>query len=593
MSAAVEPGDDVTLTVAEKRHVLRRTFAMLAPYRRQVLLIALAVIGQAAMVLAGPILVRIGIDDGIRKGDKGVLTTVSIMYGFAVAMAYLFGRAVILLVARVGESFLVDIRKRVFDRLMEHSMPFYDSNRTGTLVGRMTADIEVLQELVGQGLAVFVFSVLLVAGTVIAMVALSWRLALTLIVILPLLLVVSNWFRVASAHAYLQVRDSVGATLAALQEGLSGTRVIQAFARTDDLSSDFHRASTTQFRTAFDAEKIAALYTGSIEILQGAAIVLVLVFGALFASDGVVTVGIVAAFILYQTNLFEPIHQLVGLFNTVQQSGAALHKLYEVLDAPIDVPEAVDPIQLPPAGSLAMRDVQFAYPGTTRPVLRDINLEIAAGERVVLVGPTGAGKSSLAKLLSRMYDPTTGSVSMGGVDLRDASLASLRERIVVLPQEGFLFEGSVAENIALGRPNATHAEIEAALDRLTVRSRFEAIGGLDAMVRERGANLSAGERQLVGLARAALVDPAVLVLDEATSNLDPGTEFEVEQALERLLEGRTGIVIAHRLSSAERADRVIVCDDGRIIEAGTHAALMEHGGVYAGLFATWADAQVK
>jgi ATP-binding cassette subfamily B protein len=332
---------------------------------------------------------------------------------------------------------------------------------------------------------------------------------------------------------------------------------------------------------------VQAWYLPVIEFAGLATTALVVGIGGWLTINDVLTLGTITFFVLTLNNLFEPVQQLSQLFNTVQSAGAGLNKLYDLLDTDIEVAERPGAVDLPRTGAIDVRRVTFAY-AEGRPVLADVDLHVAAGERLALVGPTGAGKSTLAKLMARLYDPTQGSVSFGGVDLRDARLHSLRNRIVVVPQEGFLFNGTIRDNVRLARGNATDAEVDAALDAVGVRERFEALpDGLDTEVRERGSRLSAGERQLVSLARAALVDPAVLVLDEATSSLDPGTELLVEQAMTTLMQGRTVIVIAHRLSTAERSDRVGVVDGGRLVEIGAHDELVAAGGAYARLFATW------
>jgi ATP-binding cassette subfamily B protein len=325
-------------------------------------------------------------------------------------------------------------------------------------------------------------------------------------------------------------------------------------------------------------------------VIEGAALVctaLVVWIGGNMVLDGSLQIGTVAFFILTLSNLFEPVQQLSQLFNTVQSSGAALQKLFDLLDTPVDLEEAADPVPLPDHGELRVEDLTFAY-GDGPPVLEHVDLVLPVGEKLALVGPTGAGKSTLAKLMARLYDPTGGRVTFGGIDLRDAELRSLRTQITVVPQEGYLFAGTIRDNVRIGRPDATDDEVDAALESLGLLDRFRAQShGLDTEVHERGSSLSAGERQLVSLARAALADPAVLVLDEATSSLDPGTEVLVETALERLVQGRTVIVIAHRLSTAERSDRVGVVADGRLVELGSHAELVAQGGRYAALYRSW------
>ena len=349
----------------------------------------------------------------------------------------------------------------------------------------------------------------------------------------------------------------------------------------------FQRRNDSLYRAHMKSVFVQAWY---LPVIEGAAVgctALVVAIGGKMVVEGTATVGTVAFFVLTLSNLFEPLQQLSQLFNTVQSSGAALQKLFELLDTPVDLEERPDAVPLPDRGELRVEGLSFAY-GSGPPVLSDVDLVLPMGEKLALVGPTGAGKSTLAKLMARLYDPTAGRVTFGGVDLRDAQLHSLRRKITVVPQEGYLFHGSIRDNVRIGRPGATDQEVSDALASLGLLDRFAAqADGLDTAVNERGSSLSAGERQLVSLARAALADPAVLVLDEATSSLDPGTEVLVERALERLVAGRTVIVIAHRLSTAERSDRVGVVADGRLAELGTHAELVARGGRYAQLYDSW------
>jgi ATP-binding cassette subfamily B protein len=566
----------------------RRTFRLLRPWRWQLVTVSLFILGQAALMTAGPALISFGIDDGVSKGDVDTVTLASLLFIVAAGGAYVFGRATIYGVSKVGEAFLLDLRSRVFHHIMGMSMGFFDRTRTGLLVSRMTADVEALQDLISQGLAVFVVSAVLVIATLVAMFLLSWQLGVVVLLMSPILVVATVWYRRMSSRAYLRVRDRVGGTLTALQEGLAGVRVIQAFDQTERTVGDFIDTSREQYRTSVGAERITATYNGIIQLVQGLTLALIVGLGAYFASDGAVTVGVVTAYVLYLSNLYEPIQQLTQVFNTFQQAAAALHKLYGLLDTPFDLIEPDEPKQLPATGNLVVDHVGFRYAAELPPVLRDVSLVLAPGRRLVLVGPTGAGKSTLAKLMARFYDPTEGTISFGGVDLRDVGEATLRKAIVVIPQEGFLFTGTIRDNLRLAAPGATEERIRAALHHLGLVERFERFpDGLDTRVETRGTNFSAGERQLVSVARAALVDPSVLVLDEATSSLDPGTELLLDRALERLMAGRTVVVIAHRLTTAERADLVAVVDEGRLVEMGTHAELLAREGRYGVLYSSW------
>jgi ATP-binding cassette subfamily B protein len=469
-------------------------------------------------------------------------------------------------------------------------MPFYDREKAGVIVSRMTSDIDSLAELIQLGLLQFASSGMLFVGSVIFLIVLSWKLALVLLAVLPVVLLASAKFKRDSNRAYLTVRDGIGETLSALQEGISGVRVVQAFAREPVQTERFAETNRSLFDAHMRSMLIQAWYVPVIEFSQHVTMAGTVLVGGWLVHDGQVSIGTVAAFVVTLNSLFEPVQQLTQVLNTLQSSAAALSKLYGLLDTAVDVPEAPDAVDLPDQGEIRVENVSFAYAGGPR-VLRDVDLTIRPGERLALVGPTGAGKSTLAKLVARMYDPTEGRVTFGGVDVRQATMRSLRDRIVVVPQEGYLFNGTILENIRLARHDATEEEVWAALRDIGVAPRFEALPeGLQTEVQERGSRFSAGEKQLVSLARAALVDPALLVLDEATSSLDPGTELLVEHALERLMAGRTVVVIAHRLSTSERADRVGVVADGRLAELGTHAELVAAGGHYAALFSAWTGA---
>jgi len=577
---------------AETGKVLRRSLQFAQPYRRTIYA-ALGLVSLSTLcIVLGPVLVKVGIDGGITNGSARALNLAVIGYIVLVAVGYVVSRFQYIAISKAGEGFLRDLRVAVFDRLQAQSMAYFDRNKAGVLVARMTADIESMGELIQWGLLQFVAAGLLLAMTLILMTAMSWQLTLVSLLVLPMLIVASVRFQRLSNVAYLDVRENVGQNLSTLQEGIAGVRVIQAYRREDEQVRRFTASNRSLYRSHMRSVKVSTWYFGLVEFAGIFAIALVIGIGGYLVHQGTIEFGTVAAFVLLLANLFDPVQQLSQLYNTVQSAAASLYKLYGLMDTVPDVAEHPHPIVLPMQGELVAHGVTFSYEGAERPALKDVSLTVAAGERLALVGPTGAGKSTLAKLLSRLYDPTIGHVSFGDVDLRLASLQSLRERVVVVPQEGFLFGGTIRENIRIARASASDEEVSAALDAIGVLKQFEDFPeGLDTEVRERGSRLSAGERQLVSLARAALVDPAVLVLDEATSNLDPGTEAIVERALERLMANRTVIVVAHRLSTVQRADRIAVIDHARLTELGTHAELLALGGRYAALAEAWARSQ--
>jgi ATP-binding cassette subfamily B protein len=577
------------LDAAGSRRVARRTAARLGNQRRALAVTAGAIAANVVATLAGPWAVRLAIDGGLGagSGDSTILWFAVGAYLASAVAVYVVTRWVIRSVNTIGERFLRDLRVDLFAHLQRQPLAFYDRTRSGVIVARMTADVDSMQELVQLGLLMLTQNVLLLGLAVVILALASWPLLLLCLVVVPPIVVASLRFKTQSNDAYLAVRDQIGAVLSRLQEGVTGVRVIQAHGQEAVVGARFDQANDELLGAHMRAVRAQAWYLPVIEGSGVATTALAVGAGGWMVLSGQTTVGTVAFFVLTLANLFEPISQLSQLFNVVQSAGAALDKVYGLLDLRPEVDERPGAVDLPAAGPLELAGVGFAYPG--RPaVLAGVDLVVQPGERVALVGPTGAGKSTLAKLVARLADPSEGTVRFAGVDLRRASLASLRERIVLVPQEGFLFAGTVRDNVAVARPELGEAAVRGALARLGVLKRFaELEAGLDTEVRERGGRFSAGERQLVSLARAAMIDPAVLILDEATSNLDPGTEAAVEAAVERLSEDRTVLVIAHRLSTAARADRVAVVDGGRLVEVGTHEELVGRGGRYAQLFAAW------
>jgi ATP-binding cassette subfamily B protein len=587
---AVEDKDKLNRT--QTRVVLMRSIRMAGEFRRQAMWAMILVTISTICTLAGPVLVRHGIDAGIKAKDERALNFTVVAYLVVTAIAYVVGRAQYVSLNSAGEGFLRILRVKVFAQLQRQSMAFFDREKAGVLVGRMTADIESMAELVQWGLMQFLSAFLLLFLAFFLLLSLSWQLTLITLIVFPFLIAASVKFQRDSSKAYLEVREKVGANLSALQEGITGVRVIQAYAREDEQIRRFEESNRALFRSHMHSVKVSTWYFGLIEFAGIASSALIIGIGGWLVHRGTVSLGTVVAFVLLLANLFDPVQQLSQLYNTLQSAAAALHKLFGILDATPDVDEVASPTELPATGDVVVNNITFSYAAGSRPALENVNLTLTAGTRLALVGPTGAGKSTLAKLMARLYDPQSGSVSFGGVDLRQASMEDLRRRIVVIPQEGFLFDGSVRDNLLIAKPTATETELLHALDIIGLRERFEALPeGLDTQVRERGSRLSAGERQLVALSRAALVDPAVLVLDEATSNLDPGTEMLVEAALEKLMIGRSVIVVAHRLSTVQRADKIAVVADAKISEIGTHDELIALNGHYALLASTWNKTQ--
>jgi ATP-binding cassette subfamily B protein len=584
--------EDQRLDRSQTRVVLIRSIKMAGEFRRTAALAMVYVIITVLCTLAGPVLVRHGIDAGIKGKDARALDITVIAYLVVVAIAYIIGRLQYVALNSAGEGFLRMLRMRVFGQMQRQSMAFFDREKAGVLVARMTADVESMSELVQFGLMQFLSSFLLLFFAFFLLMSMSWQLTLISLIVFPFLIAASVKFQRDSNRAYLEVREKVGANLSALQEGITGVRVIQAYAREDEQIRRFKESNRELFRSHLYSVKVSTWYFGLIEFAGIASSALIVGLGGYLVHRGTVSLGTVVAFVLLLATLFDPVQQLSQLYNTLQSAAAALHKLFGIIDAQPDVAESSSSTPLPDAGDVVVDNITFAYAVAAKPALENVSVTLTAGTRLALVGPTGAGKSTLAKLMARLYDPQTGTVSFGGVNLRDASMDDLRRRIVVIPQEGFLFDGSVRDNLLIAKPDATETELLTALDQLGLRERFEALPeGLDTQVRERGSRLSAGERQLVALSRAALVDPAVLVLDEATSNLDPGTEMIIESALEKLMVQRSVIVVAHRLSTVQRADLIGVVSDARITELGTHAELFALNGHYAQLVNNWNKSQ--
>ena len=549
----------------------------------------LAAVAATASRLAGPFVIGVGIDEGIAAGDKGVVTRAALMLLGLLALQYVFAKISRFAIAWVGERYLFTLRQTVFAHLMRLDVGFFSRSRTGVLVSRMTSDIEALQEFAGDGAVMALTNLLTVAGVAVAMLLVDVQMALAVFAVIFVLLVVSVVFQRQVAKAYVQVRERIGRVLAGLQEGITGIRVVQAFTQEQEQASSFGRDNELHYEANMQAARAISWYFPVVAFLRVVAIALVLLLGGYRVIDGVITFGTLVAFLLYLDWFFQPIINLANVYNLFQAALAALGKLLGLLDevpAIVESPEAVD-LAAPVRGEVSLSGMTFGY-DAGRPVLHGIDLMVPAGQRLAVVGETGSGKSTLAKMVLRLYDPQTGTVGVDGRDLREVSTASRTGAISLIPQDGFLFNGSLRRNLTYARPDATDRDVWNVLRAMGIDGWIDGLAdGLDTEVRQRGSRFSAGERQLIALARAFLADPSVIVLDEATSNLDPETEVEVEGALRVLLAGRTAIIIAHRLRSAERADRVIMIDDGRIIADGTHTELVDVSPEYGRLVEVW------
>jgi ATP-binding cassette, subfamily B, bacterial len=572
---------------ASAREVWRETRPLTRPVQRLYLVAAAAVIVSTLITLAGPALVRYAVDHGIVKHEQHPVDVAALAI-LALALVKPFVvRLQTLTAATASERFLTALRKRAFAKLQALPLGFFEQERTGVLVSRLTSDVQALDEFLREALVEVVGSGLQIALTVAVLIILSPTLAAVSLVALPVLLVASWTFHHSAGGAYHAIRDRVAETLTALQEGLSGVRVVQAFRRERRTMETYRPRSRAQIGAWRRASFVNIRLFTMIPLAQTVALVAVLLTAASMYNNGSISQGTIVAYVLYLVQLFDPIARFSEWLGEFRQGLAALGKVVGLLQAENAVSERPGAVVLPADGMLELDDVTFGYAGGA-PVVKGVSLRLDAGEHVALVGVTGAGKSTLAKLLTRQYDPQDGAIRLGGVDLRDGTLESLRHRIVMLPQEGHLFSGTIADNVRLADPDASDDAVRLALGQIGALERFAALpDGLQTDVQTRGVRLSAGERQLVGIARVALANPAVIVLDEATSSLDPATEAAVEQALAAVVEGRTVIIIAHRLSTAERADRVVVMDNGRVVETASHDELVAQGERYARLWASW------
>jgi ABC-type multidrug transport system fused ATPase/permease subunit len=571
----------------------RRRLGVLArlakPYKGRTALAIVTLIAYTGVALLPPYLSKLAVDDGIAAQDYRTLSIVVIAFLAAGVAAFVLSGAQTYFTGWVGERALADLRIRLFDHLQGLSLGYYERNRTGATVSRITNDVEALDQLVTDGISSLVQNSLVLVGTVVVLFLLDWRLALATLVVLPLMGLATAWFRSRSNHAYRRVRERLGLVTATLAEDLSGMRVVQSFTREPTSQTTFRGVNERYRESNYETVILNGIYFPSVDILSSVATAIVLGAGGWLVVEGEMTVGTLLAFTLYLANFFDPVQQLSQLYNTFLSATAALDRITAVLDEEPDIVDAPDARELPRIdGHVRFEQVRFGY-GELPDVLHDFDLDVPAGTTVALVGHTGAGKSTIAKLLARFYDPRAGRLTIDGTDLREVTQESLRRQLGIVPQEGFLFAGSIADNIAFGRPGATRQEIERAAEAVGADAFIADLPeGYETEVGERGFKLSLGQRQLVAFARALLADPRILILDEATSSVDIGTERRIDRGLRRLLTGRTAFVIAHRLSTIRRADLIVVLDHGRIVDAGTHDQLVDRAGPYRELYGDWA-----
>jgi ATP-binding cassette subfamily B protein len=595
---ASEDTADISTAVGVKLQARSRRLlgSLVRPHRRRALFAAAAVVISELAFLVGPLIVAYGIDTAVpalMRGDGGPLTYTALAYLGAGLINALARVVFIRVAATLSQTVLLDLRGRVFAHSQALSLSFHEKYTSGRVISRMTSDVDTLSDMAGQGLDGLVSGLLSVLGVSIALLWLDWQLGLIVLASFLPIVLLTRWFQRTSRLIYRRTRSAIASLIVQFTETMNGLRAVLTFRRESRNAAIFSKFNQENAQANGDGFIALGFFTPAVRLVGNVTLTIVMIIGAVQVIHGHVEVGVLAAFLLYVRRMYDPLDELAMFYNSYQSASAALEKLSGLLEEVPAVPEPADPVPLPNVeGHVTFEDVRFAYHPTVE-VLPTFDLELPAGQTLAVVGATGAGKSTLAKLLARFYDPTAGRVLLDGVDISELSTEDLRRGVVMVTQESFLFSGSVADNIALGNPQASRAQVEAAADAIGAGGFIRALPeGFDTDVRKRGGRLSAGQRQLVGFARAFLADPAVLILDEATASLDIPSERAVQAALRTVLHNRTAVIIAHRLSTVLIADRVLVMDHGHIVEDGSPEMLIGEGGRFAGLHTAWQDSLV-
>jgi ABC-type multidrug transport system fused ATPase/permease subunit len=540
----------------------------------------LAATGQAAAQTGGWLLVRSAIDNGIAKGDTGYLTVIVVIYLCVGAAGWVMSAILIRGLAGIGQNIVLGLRRDLFIHLTSLSLRYFSEQRAGWIIARLTSDVDALSDALSQGLPTLAANVVLLPTAIAAVFIVDWRLGTIAFIVLPPALILTRWFQRRSAVAQLEVRERIAAVTAHMAESVSGMAIVQAFNRERAFQAEFDTLNVANRTANVRTQTLLSVFFPSIELLGMTSTAAVLLLGAHLYGESQITIGTLITAIYLLQLVFQPLQELSDVYGQMQSAAAAMIKISNVLDAEPDIRDRPGAQPMPPIeGHLELDDIRFAYGDNE--VLHGVSVDVSEGGCLALVGQSGGGKSTLAKLIARFYDPTHGAVRVDDIDLRDVKLGSYRRQLGVVLQDPFLFSGTIADNIRFARPDATDEQVRetaaaVGVDRIAARLH----GGLDHEVHEGGAGLSAGERQLISIARALLADPRILILDEATSNIDRPTEIQIERALDRLLRGRTSVIIAHRLATVRRADEILVIDHGRIIQRGTQEELLGEDGPF-------------